>query len=291
MRYHGIMVLRDEGDIIAHTLTHLLTWVDSLHLLDTGSTDDTWDIVNDFARRDGRVRPVGREDIPYHNGLRAVLFGRVRHTFEDGDWFARLDADEIYHVLPPLFIQERLAPHESRVFAQLFEFLMTQAQHRAWEAGDPTLSDRSRPIESRLTRYVVQDFPEPRLFRYRRGMRWPESSYVPLRGGLIAQARVPVRHYRWRDPQQAAQRCALRNAARAAGAQTGPHWTLSDYREWLANDEDPRLLSWSPGQDLPDPRLSNHLPHRARRLGQHIFYRTGLVRMVDALARRGRGMD
>ena len=64
MRYHGIMVLRDEGDIIAHTLTHLLTWVDSLHVLDTGSTDDTWDIVNDFARRDSRVRPVGRDDLP-----------------------------------------------------------------------------------------------------------------------------------------------------------------------------------------------------------------------------------
>lgn len=287
MRYHGIMVLRDEGDIIAHTLSHLLTWVDSLHFLDTGSTDGTWETVNDFARRDDRVRPVAREVMPFHNGLRAVLFNRVRHGFEDGDWFARLDADEIYHVPPPRFISERLAPHESRVFTQHYEFLMTKAQHRAWKAGEGLLADRSRPIESRLTRYVMQECPEPRLFKYRRSMRWPETSYVPLRGGLPAMSRIPVRHYRWRDPEQAARRCALRRAARAAGAKTGPHWELADYQEWLANDEDPRLLSWSPGQPLPDPGLRNHLPPRVRRLALHVLYRTGLVRVLDGLDRGG----
>src|SRR5678815_3443511 len=129
MRYHGIMVLRDEGDIIAHTLTHLLTWVDALHLFDTGSTDGTWEIVKEFARRDDRVKPIAREEIVYHHGLQGVLFGRVRHTFEDGDWFARLDADEIYHIPPPQFVRERVSRHESRVFALLYEFLMTRAQH------------------------------------------------------------------------------------------------------------------------------------------------------------------
>src|SRR5436190_61230 len=62
MAFHGIMVLRDEGDIVAQVLTHLLTWVDSLHVYDTGSTDGTWEIVEEAARGDRRGRAVGGED-------------------------------------------------------------------------------------------------------------------------------------------------------------------------------------------------------------------------------------
>src|SRR5437762_4185 len=134
MAFHGIMVVRDEGDIVAQVLAHLLTWVDSLHVYDTGSMDGTWEIGEDAARGERRRR------------------------------------------------------------------------------------------------FVVQAFPEPRLFRYRRGIKWPVGSYVPLCGGRTAVARIPVRHYRWRDPAQAAARCALRRAMREAGANVGPHWGLEDWR-------------------------------------------------------------
>ncbi len=43
MRFHGLLIARDEGDIIAQTLTHLLTWCDCLH------TDR---IMHNFTRRE-----------------------------------------------------------------------------------------------------------------------------------------------------------------------------------------------------------------------------------------------
>lgn len=287
MRFHGILVLRDEADILPQTLAHLLTWVDSLHIFDTGSTDGTWETVREWAARDSRINPLGREEVRFHNGLRGMVFNRVRAGFEPGDWVARLDADELYHIPPPEFIRERVRPCEGRVFGQHYDFLITRAEAAAWEERPETPRERARPIEERRTRYLVQDFPEPRLFRYRRMMRWDArdrpDSYVPRRGGLIARARIPIRHYRWRDPEQAARRCALRSAAKAAGAPVGPHWKTADWRDWLANDEDPRVLSWSPGRDLPDPGLTNHLPRGT--LARELVYRTGLVHLLDLLDR------
>jgi len=57
MRFHCLMVLRDEADIIVQTLIHLLDWADGIYLLDVGSTDGTWDLVQDMARKDKRVVP------------------------------------------------------------------------------------------------------------------------------------------------------------------------------------------------------------------------------------------
>lgn len=287
MAFHGIMVLRDEGDIIAQTLEHLMTWCDSLTLLDTGSTDGTWDLVHEAARRDRRITPLARTPVTFHNGLRAAVFQRARHRFHPGDWIARLDADEFYHAPPPLFIRERLRPAEGRIFGLMYDFLLTRRESAAWDRGEESLADRARPIEHRRTRYVVQDFPEPRLFRYRKRMSWPADAYVPCRGGLIARARVQIRHYRWRDPVQAAQRCALRRATHLSGNRVGAHWDLNDWREWLANDDDPRLLRHTPGAPLPDPALTNHLPPPARAAAQGLFYRSGVVHLADWLTSVG----
>ena len=284
MAVRGIMVVRDEGDIIGQVLGHLLTWLDALYIYDTGSGDGTWEIVREVARQDRRVVALGSEPVVFHNGVRAMVFDRVRERFREGDWVARLDADEIYHGAPAEFLRERVERGEGRVFAQLYEFLITKREAAAWERGEETLADRARPIEERRRRYVVQAFPEPRLFRYRRSMRWPPGSYVPLCGGVVARERMPVRHYRWRDPVQAAARCAVRMEQRRG--LVGAHWDLEDWREWLANDEDPRLLTWEPGMELPEPGLTNHLPRGWRGVAARAVYGTGLVRVVDRVMPR-----
>ena len=287
MAFHGIMVVRDEGDIIAQVLAHLLTWVDSLHVYDTGSTDGTWEVVEEWARADRRVNALGRERVRFENGLRAMVFDRVRAGFREGDWIARLDGDEFYHVPPPEFVRERVGQC-GRVFGQMYDFMLTRAEAAAWARGVETLADRRRPIEERRRRYLVQEFPEPRLFQYRRSMKWPAGSRVPLCGGMPAEARIPVRHYRWRDPVQAAARCALRRAMRGAGADTGPHWELEDWRDWLADDADPRLLMHEPGaggEGLADPRLVNHLARGWRGAAQRLMYGMGLERAADRVMR------
>ena len=43
-RFHALLPVRDEADIIGQSLRHMLTWVDAIYVFDNGSVDDTWEI-------------------------------------------------------------------------------------------------------------------------------------------------------------------------------------------------------------------------------------------------------
>lgn len=299
MRFHGLMLVRDEGDVIAETLTHLLTWVDVLHIYDLGSADATWDIVQDFTGRDRRIIPYKREPTIYSDSLRCVLFDRLRGGFEKGDWICKLDGDEFYPVPPPKFVMERLSPEEGMVYLQWYFFRMTTTEAADYESGKVSIgSDRLRRIGERRRFYKVSEYSEPRMFRYRPTMRWPETTHWPYNAGLLARERLPILHYPHRDPCQMARRFALRAAMKRRAAAAGNHWKTADWREDLVDAEtgvtlgakrDVRgglagengidtgpLLYWQPGTVLPEVRLHGQIPSWPKRLAQRLVYAAAL---------------
>lgn len=294
--FHAFMLVRDEGDILAQTIAHLLTWCDALHVLDTGSTDATWDIVREAASRDPRVRPFEHREQVMRIGLRGLMFEAARREYRRGDWIAYVDADEFYHVPPPVFVREHVAPREGRVFTQHYEFVILRSEMERWERGGVRMRTIPDICEDR-TRYFVDDFMvlEARLFRFRPGMRWPIEHSNPLFPGVAAQARIPVRHYRWRSPAQIEQRLALRQRM-AKISEHGLHWANPALRPIVVDDADPRLRTWSPSlwsrgvcEDLPatcDPR---HMKHGWRALAQRGLYALGLPSLIDACSPRPSG--
>jgi glycosyltransferase involved in cell wall biosynthesis len=292
MRLHAFLLVRDEGDIIAQTLAHLAACFDRVHVLDTGSTDETWPIVQDFARCEPHVTAHARWDVSGNVGRRAYMFERVRETISPGDWIARVDADEFYHIPPRDFLREFVAPHESRVFAQHYEFVVLRSELDEWErierdTGAPPPAPQN--IQRERTRCILDEsmWFEYRLFRFRRTMRWHHSQGNPFNPGLTARLRIPIRHYRWRSLAQMRSRLALR-AAQSKLDPHGDHWQRSDSRAWIIDDADPRLRTWYPGcpndLDLPDPRAGTDLRHLewpAKRRKQIFLYRSGLPHLLD----------
>ncbi len=298
------MLLRDEADVLAETLAHLLTWIDALHVYDLGSTDGTWDIVRGFAARDARVIPFKREPTVYHDGLRCVLFDRLRGGFTPGDWVLKIDADEFYPVPPPRFVRERLRPAEGMVHLQWYFFRLTTAEADAYDSGAVSVTeDRLRPISERRLFYKVSRYSEPRMFRYRPTMRWPHTTHWPYNAGLLARERLPVLHYPHRDLPQMARRFALRAAMMRRNAAAGGHWKTPDWRGELVDagtgvalgakgdareglvgengiDTGP-LLFWEPGAPLPEVRFHQHLSPWPRRLAQR-FAHALLLPVLDA---------
>ena len=63
MRFHALLPVRDEADIVGQCLRQLLTWADAVYVFDTGSVDDTWEIVRDLASGDDRVRLLGKDAV------------------------------------------------------------------------------------------------------------------------------------------------------------------------------------------------------------------------------------
>ncbi len=297
MRFHGLMLLRDEEDIIAENLKHLLTWVDALYIYDLGSTDSTFDIVQEFARHDARIIVYKREPTIYSDGLRSVLFSHYRQHFSSGDWIVKLDADEFYPIPPPVFQAERLDSYESMVYLQWYFFRLTKQEVARYEAGtSPLFQDRHQPIAHRRRFYKVSLHSEPRMFRYRESMRWSEECSWPYNAGVIARNRIPIHHYPHRDPVQMERRFQLRAAIMSLGGRTGDHWRLADWRQELVDAESGLatsahegrnvglsgeqgidtgpLLYWKEGESLPEVHLFGHLPEFPRRLLQWAAHST-----------------
>jgi hypothetical protein len=298
-RIHGVMCVHDEADVLEEALDHILANVDALHVLDTGSTDGCWDIVQARARRDARLASATRAEVRFTNDMRGILFERARHTFRPGDWVARMDPDEFF--VPDLlptddpwhaaslreFLERRVMPHEGRVFARMFEFVITRQEaeklERAADRGESG-EDPSQSITQRRRAYVTDPVPEPRFFRFRKGMRWGPLNPNPFNPGVPARARLAIAHYRWRTLEQMKRRFEIR---KQLGAITphGTHWDRSDWREWLIDESDPRVRWRRDGDVLIGPHDENHLTAGPRRVAERVLHGSGLVHVADRLRR------
>jgi glycosyltransferase involved in cell wall biosynthesis len=266
-----ILPVRDEADVIDQCLRHALKWADAIYVFDTGSVDNTWEIIQDFSARDKRVVPIRKDPVYFsETRLRGYMFHVARQCMRDGDWFLRVDADEFHHVAPPEFVKTRLQKHETVVYHQYYDFRLLRSEVDAWNRGGETPADRQLPIENRRRHYTVSVYAEPRLCRYRGTMQWPETVSFPFNAGFVARERLHIRHYPHRDPAQLVRRCRLR-AIMMADSKNRKNWDGIDYHYWeepewrkfIMPDELPELKHWKPGTQLPLVRQSNHLrpPH------------------------------
>lgn len=278
-QFHALLPVRDEADIIGQCLRHILNWADAIYVFDTGSTDETWEIVQDFAGRDRRILPLRKDHVYYSEPLlRGWMFHQARKKMRNGDWFLRVDADEFHHIPPPEFVKTRLRKHETIAWHQYYDFRLTVSEAKAWESGKETLADRSRPIEQRRHWFTPSDYSEPRLCRYRETMQWPSTHSFPVNSGYVARERLPIRHYPHRDPVQLDRRCRLRAIMMAnchdwCQPETH-HWSEGEWKRFITPDDLPGLHHWQPGAEFPQFHFTSHLrpPHiRAVQRFVHAF--------------------
>ena len=293
MRFHALLPVRDEADIIGQCLTHLLTWADAVYVFDTGSVDDSWEIVQDFAGRDSRVVPLRKDPVYFsETRLRGWMFNEARSAMRDGDWFLRVDADEFHHVPPPEFVRTSMKSFETIAYHQYYDFKLTASEVKAWEDGVETIADRSRPIEERRRWFVPSVYSEPRLCKYRSTMRWPPSTSFPYNAGFVARSRLPIRHYPHRDPVQLDRRCRLR-AIMMADQENRSNWSRPELHHWgqgnsrafIAKDDEPGMHYWHPDTALPLYSFKNHLAPLPKRIVQRVTH-SMCLRVLDSMRPR-----
>jgi glycosyltransferase involved in cell wall biosynthesis len=280
MKFHVLLPVRDEADIIGQCLRHLLTWADAVYIFDTGSLDETWEIVQDFAARDKRVMPLKKDPVYFSDTrLRGWLFHQARKLMRNGDWFLRVDADEFHHISPPEFVRTRMRPHETIAYHQYYDFRLLASEVADWEAGKETLADRQRPIEERRRWFTPSVYSEPRLCRYRETMQWPPTVSFPFNAGFLARERLPIRHYPHRDPAQLERRCRLRAIMMADKENRSNwsrpelhHWAEEEWRKLITPDNTEGLKYWTPGTDLPEFHFTNHLAKPHKRVAQRLAH-------------------
>jgi glycosyltransferase involved in cell wall biosynthesis len=290
MKFHALLPVRDEADIIGQCLEHALRWADAIYVFDTGSVDNTWEIVQDFASCDKRIVPIRKEPVYFsETRLRSYMFHVARRNIHNGDWFLRVDADEFHHIAPPEFVKNCMRKHETAAYHQYYDFRLLQSEVDAWNAGEETLKDRQRLIEDRRRHYTVSEYSEPRLCRYRETMQWPVTVSFPFNAGYVARERLPIRHYPYRDLVQLERRCRLRaimmadeeNRSNWSRAELH-HWAEREWKKFITPDELPGLKRWKSGTELPLVRGTSHLKPSHIRIVQR-FMHAFCLPMLDRL--------
>lgn len=202
MNIYGFMLVKNEADIIGQTIESVLRFGGFKHVFvfDNGSTDDT---LNAIKRYEGPSLTVSELPTPFNDNLKFETVYQHRHLMQDGDWFAILDADELYiESLPPIIA---MAEQESanNIEHDTAQFYFTDAEESS--EFDPNRA----AIEQR--RHYLVNYGEPRIFRY--------DSKITLTADLVKQRihslkkatrHFLVLHFQFRSGEQTQKRINIR---------------------------------------------------------------------------------
>jgi glycosyltransferase involved in cell wall biosynthesis len=94
MKVAGLMVVRDEADIVGVNLAHhRRAGIDEFWIIDNGSTDATSDVLRRASRRGGVH--WRRDDGPFAQSAMTTELARDARR-SGADWVVAIDADEFW---------------------------------------------------------------------------------------------------------------------------------------------------------------------------------------------------
>jgi len=219
MKIFCACLVKDEADIIGQTLTAACRWADLILVYDNGSTDGTWEIVRALAQRHPPIIPYKHDKEIFRDSLRRAPFIEYSKYCNEGDWWCRLDADEIYIDNPREFLAS-VPSYYQIIWAASLQFYLTDADMCRYEEEPHRYLD-DIPVEEKI-RYYKSDWSEARFFRYDHKLIWEEGQPFPYAGAVYPQ-RIRLKHYKQRSPRQAWRRVAVRRAAIAEGSPAFVH--------------------------------------------------------------------
>jgi len=244
MRIHSICLVKNEADIIEQVLKSALVWSDFIYIYDNGSTDGTWEKALNLAKDHGQIVPYKQESKPFRDQIRSEPFNHYRVNSFDGDWWCRLDADEMYIDNPRTFLAKVPQKYEL-IWSASFQYYFTDKDLVLYNQN-PSLYADEVPVEKKC-RFYINNWSEIRFFRYRKSLNWDKNTWP---NGLYThyQERIRLKHFQYRSPQQIQKRLNNR-----VDAKIFKHEVLADWKDsildpsfkWIsATNENNFAKSW-----------------------------------------------
>lgn len=266
MKIYGMSVIKNEADVIAQTLTSAAQWCDYIYVFDNGSGDGTWEIVQSLAADNPTIVPFKQDDCTFLESLRRDIFLHYAENNAPGDWWVRLDSDEIYVDDPRQFFPKVPRDYDV-VWGAMLQYYFTDEDLRRYEQ-DPSAYADSLPTEQKC-RYYLNNWSEPRAFRYDRTIYWPPKRSWPILG-RSAPMRIRIKHYQYRSPESIQRRIEVRRINAAKGGFSFPHEVLPN---------------WQRVMDNPNSFLDKDVDQNAKHAARHLLKFSGeewKERIVDA---------
>lgn len=228
MSTFGISMVRDEADIVAETVGHMLAQVDQVIIADNGSTDGTREILEDLP-----ITLVDDPEVGYFQSRKMSALA-ARAADEGADWIIPFDADEVWYA------------HAGRIADVLAEQAVPVAaaqivNHVAAMGDDVDTS----PVE-RIGWRQQRALPLPKVAcRARLPVTIAAGNHGAHYPAGVEHGLLEVRHFPYRSPEQFVQKAKNGAAAYAATdlpRSTGQHWR--EYGELIAEGGDEAGHAW-----------------------------------------------
>ncbi len=208
MKIFGMCAVKNEEDIIEEVLTKASKWCDYIFVYDTGSDDSTWQKIQDLSKNNSAIIPFKYAKVPFRDELRGEIFNKYRHLAQDGDWWCRLDSDEIYIDDPKVFLK-KVSKYHHVVWSASCQYYFTNKDVETYNK-DPQCF-LSLPAEDRI-KYYICNHSEARFFKHRTRLKWHNGSF-PVNLGIVSPFRIRLKHLQYRSPQQIQKRLETRKQA------------------------------------------------------------------------------
>jgi hypothetical protein len=229
MRLIGLMMIRDEQDMLREAIRNHVIFCDSMLVLD-GTEGPERVASESICRSFEQVKEYWTDadtayERPLRDGARQFLLERGRSLFGKGNWYVVLHGDEIWGQDPRPHLD--LQPTDTQGIAiDLYHFFPHVSQRGAWNFAP----DRSS-IEALAQWYMLPPVWEDRLFfdsgefdyEITRHSRTIPAGIQPRKTSLV------VKQYNYRSPGQSHKRAIGRSQS---------DWQENHYRHLLDSADD-----------------------------------------------------
>jgi len=244
-KIYSLLLVKNEADVIRESLLAAIQWSDKVIVMDNGSQDGTWEIVQELALQHPRIVAFMQYTGGFHIGLRAKAFRAFRHEMTCHDWWCvRLDADEFFSENPREFLAQ-VPKKYSTVKKLSTDYVLTKEDIQNHHFVGDFAKDRHY-----ITHCLPEKRKERRFMRHKACLLWLEKWRYPHPMGRTAHECIAVDHYQYRSPQQMEKRFRTRQQAKRDGCGSFLHENGTDWTDYLWSnqqlEQQTRLL-----QDLP----------------------------------------
>jgi len=209
----AISMVKDEADIIGHTIKHLTSQVDHIIVADNGSTDGTREILESFD-----IEVVNDPEVAYYQSQKMTALAQ-KAAERGADWVIPFDADEIWLGRHGT-IKEMLQPvtNGSIAVADVFDHVATS--HDSDDA-DPVKRMRwHRKMPNEMHKVACRPMAKATILQGNHGADY----------GATLSDILEVRHFPYRSAEQFVSK--VRNGAAAYAASTLPYGEGQHWRDY-----------------------------------------------------------
>ena len=253
----GLMLIRNENDILAEVLAEHLTFCDHIFVLD--GTTDNQQLSAQICTAHSRVSYYTEAQLPANyprpirDGCRQFLVDKARQRFGACGWFVLLHGDEIFVDNPRLIAQKYNAFFDCLTFDSLNYFI-----HKEQE---PFKLDPVQSIQKQIVWYAGPGWPETRMFKNKSRYNYnlQQHSNVTPKGILINyKTTYKIKHYSLRHPEQQQKR--VKDRLQVTSWQNNDlYQKAAQAKYYLAeNDFDSKFYRFISKQQ-PKPRFNDNL--------------------------------